>query len=113
MNRNKQQGFMLVEGALLIALVAIIGFTGWYVMRSRNSANSNYDNAVSASDKLALANAKDKTPAKTLPKTTTNKTTSTTATTQPTTTATNPGEGDFDDGMALEGTISGSTASLH
>jgi hypothetical protein len=42
-----QKGFGAVEGLLILILVSILGFTGYYVYHSRNNATSTYNNAAS------------------------------------------------------------------
>ena len=38
MKSNNQQGFAVVEGVLILVVVAILGFTGWYVIRANGNA---------------------------------------------------------------------------
>jgi hypothetical protein len=47
MNKTqKQSGFAHLESLLLLVVVAIIGFTFWYVWHSRNNANKSFANAA-------------------------------------------------------------------
>jgi Tfp pilus assembly protein PilV len=43
----KQEGFALLEGLLILVIVSVVGFAGWYVVSSKNSANNSYDKASS------------------------------------------------------------------
>lgn len=45
--KRGQKGFTIVETLLVLILLAIIGFTGYYVYQSRNNANSSYNDAAS------------------------------------------------------------------
>jgi len=47
--RHLQKGFAAQEGLLILIIIAIIGGTGWYVLHSKNSANSVYK----AADKVS------------------------------------------------------------
>ena len=46
---NKQQGFALVEGVLVLVIVAAIAGVGFYVVKQKNVANDSYNNALSDS----------------------------------------------------------------
>lgn len=45
--KRGQKGFTVVETLLVLILLAIIGFTGYYVYHTRNSADSSYNNIES------------------------------------------------------------------
>jgi uncharacterized protein HemX len=47
--RNNQKGFSAVEGLLILAIVALVAFTGWYAMNAKKRANTNLDNASKTS----------------------------------------------------------------
>jgi len=44
--KRGQNGFTVVETLLVLILLAIIGFTGYYVYHTRSNANSTYNNAT-------------------------------------------------------------------
>jgi hypothetical protein len=44
-----QKGFGAVEGLLILILISILGFTGYYVYHTRNNATLTYNNAVNTS----------------------------------------------------------------
>jgi type II secretory pathway pseudopilin PulG len=48
--KSGQKGFTVVETLLVLILVSIIGFTGYYVYHSRNNANVNYNNSANSSN---------------------------------------------------------------
>lgn len=48
MNR-RQKGFTVIETLLLLILLSIIGFAGYYVYHSKNNANSSYNDTAKAS----------------------------------------------------------------
>jgi len=45
--KTKQKGFTAIEGLLLLIIVGIIGFTGWYVWHAKRSADKTLDVAAS------------------------------------------------------------------
>jgi Tfp pilus assembly protein PilV len=47
--RRNQQGFSVVEGLLILVIVGILGFTGWFVWHARQTA----DKTLSSADKSA------------------------------------------------------------
>jgi hypothetical protein len=49
MKRN-QKGFGAVEGLLILILLSILGFTGYYVYHTRNNANSTYNKTASSTN---------------------------------------------------------------
>jgi hypothetical protein len=57
-----QKGFGAVEGLLVLILISILGFTGYYVYHSQKSSDSSYKNAanVSSSTPTSSANASKK-----------------------------------------------------
>ena len=44
--KKSQSGFSTVEGLLLLVIVAILAFTGWFVYRANNNANDNLNLAA-------------------------------------------------------------------
>ena len=49
MKRN-QQGLSTVEGLLILVIVVIVSFTGWYVYHSRHAANKSYSNSATSTN---------------------------------------------------------------
>ena len=47
--QKNQNGFSALEAFLVLVLVGIIGFSGWYVMRARNNANAVLNKAADES----------------------------------------------------------------
>jgi Tfp pilus assembly protein PilV len=47
MKNNK--GFALLEGLLILVVVGILGFTGWYVWSAKNKTNSTYNSTGNSS----------------------------------------------------------------
>jgi hypothetical protein len=47
--RHNQKGFGAVEGLLILILLSILGFTGYYVYHSQQNTNKTYDTAAKAS----------------------------------------------------------------
>ena len=39
---KNQKGFTLIEGLLILVIVGILGFTGWYVWRAKDNADKTY-----------------------------------------------------------------------
>jgi hypothetical protein len=50
---KNHKGFALVEGLLILVIVAILAGTGWYVFRARNNSNGSLNNASAAGSSLA------------------------------------------------------------
>lgn len=50
MLKLKQKGFTVIEGILLLVIVGILGFTGWYVWHSRVTSESSYNKTQSISE---------------------------------------------------------------
>lgn len=46
---NNQTGFSAVEALLILVIVGILGFTGWFVYHSQNVANKDYTSQASTS----------------------------------------------------------------
>lgn len=44
--RKNQNGFSVLEGLLLIVILGLIGFVGWYVWRASQNANKSLDNSA-------------------------------------------------------------------
>lgn len=57
--KRRQQGFSILEGLLILVIIGILGFTGWYVYHSQKNADSSYNNSVASSSQTASS----KTPA--------------------------------------------------
>jgi type II secretory pathway pseudopilin PulG len=55
MNKT-QKGFALMEGLLIILILAIIGFGGYYVWNSQKNTNKSLNNADKASQSISAAN---------------------------------------------------------
>lgn len=47
--KTSQKGFATLEGLLILIIVGLIGFVGWYVYQSKNAADKSYSNAATAS----------------------------------------------------------------
>jgi cytoskeletal protein RodZ len=52
---RRQQGFSIVEGLLILVIVGILGFTGWYVYHSQKNASNSYSNSVAGSSQTGTA----------------------------------------------------------
>lgn len=57
MKTTNQDGFSIIEGLLILVIIAIIGGTGWYVMK----ATSNSDKAFSQTSSTSLRKSESKT----------------------------------------------------
>jgi len=55
--KNNQKGFGAVEALLILILLSILGFTGYYVYHTSKDANSSYDNASTSSNAAAQKSA--------------------------------------------------------
>jgi len=53
--KKTQSGFALVEGLLIILILAIIGFGGYYVWHAQKDTNKTLDTATATSNKTAQA----------------------------------------------------------
>ena len=62
MKSRKEQGFAAVEGALILVIVAILGFTAWYVIK----ANGNTKDTLNLAAGTNVAVKTKKAPAKTI-----------------------------------------------
>jgi len=62
MKSRKEQGFAAVEGALILVIVAILGFTAWYVIK----ANGNTKDTLNLAAGTNVAVKAKKAPAKTI-----------------------------------------------
>jgi uncharacterized protein (UPF0333 family) len=61
---NKQQkGFASLESLLLLVIVVMVAFTGWFVWHARSQANKTLNDTLSSGQSLASHNAKKKAPA--------------------------------------------------
>lgn len=54
MKKPDQTGFSIVELLLILVVIGIIVFTGWYVYQSQETANKGYDSQSSAQDAPAV-----------------------------------------------------------
>lgn len=50
----KQSGFGSIEGILVVVIIMIVGFTGYYVWRAKDNAGSTYDKITGSSGAAAL-----------------------------------------------------------
>lgn len=50
---QSQRGFTFIEGLLVVILVGIVGFAGWYVYDSNNKANNTYDASASMQNSIS------------------------------------------------------------
>src|SRR5579871_5801589 len=46
----KQNGFSAIEGLLILVIVGLIGFTGWYVWHSKNNSDKALSEAQAVSN---------------------------------------------------------------
>jgi len=51
---NKSQGFAVLEAALIIVVIGIIGFTGWYVWHARQDTNKTLASNPSPADQVGI-----------------------------------------------------------
>lgn len=65
MKTIKQSGFSTLEALLVVVLVGVVGFAGWYVYDSKNNANNAYNKAASLS--TAVKSSAKATPKKAAP----------------------------------------------
>lgn len=65
MKSQKQRGFTTLEALLILVVLAIVGFTGWYVYHARSNANANLTSA--ANTQVAVKAKAKKTTAKATP----------------------------------------------
>ncbi len=52
--KKNLSGFSLIESLLLLILVGLVGFTGWYVFRSKTATNSIYNGSASISSAIKV-----------------------------------------------------------
>lgn len=55
--KSGQKGFTVIETLLVLILLAILGFTGYYVWHSQKTANSTYNSAAKTSNSTASSSA--------------------------------------------------------
>lgn len=55
MKINNQSGFTVVEGLLILVIVGVLGFTGWYVMNSKKNVDKTNQQTVAASQSKTIA----------------------------------------------------------
>lgn len=48
MKTSNQKGFSVVEGVLILVIVAVLGGVGWFVWHSKNNTNSTYNAAANS-----------------------------------------------------------------
>lgn len=59
--KKQQSGFSVIEGLLILVILAILGFTGWYVYHSSNQTDNSLSSANNSSQTSAvLKNLTDK-----------------------------------------------------
>jgi hypothetical protein len=56
--KKYQDGFSIVEGLLIVVMVAMLGGVGWYVWHANGQANKNLDSAVNSANNSADATKK-------------------------------------------------------
>jgi type II secretory pathway pseudopilin PulG len=49
MKKNKQHGFSVIEGLLILVIVGLLGFVGWYVWNSQNITDKLLDSSAKSS----------------------------------------------------------------
>jgi len=49
MEKNNQKGFAILEGALILVIVGIIGFTGWFVWHSKQNTDKTLNDTSNSS----------------------------------------------------------------
>jgi hypothetical protein len=54
--KNNQKGFGAVEGLLLIIIILLVGFIGYYVYHTKNNTNSAYNKAPSSNNSTPTIN---------------------------------------------------------
>jgi hypothetical protein len=59
--KNTQKGFASLESLLLLVIVVMVAFTGWFVWHARSQANKTLNDTLSSGQSLASHNAKKKT----------------------------------------------------
>lgn len=52
--KHSSQGFAILEGVLIAVVVGIVGFTGWYVVSNRSSANKQYDKIARSDNAISV-----------------------------------------------------------
>ncbi len=55
MQRTKENGFSPIETILVLVIVGMVSFIGWYVYHARNNANKDLNSAASTSQSLTPA----------------------------------------------------------
>jgi len=48
MNTSDQKGFSVIEALLVLVVIGILGFTGWYVYHAKQTSNKDYSDAASS-----------------------------------------------------------------
>jgi cytoskeletal protein RodZ len=48
MTKNNQIGFMVIEPVLVLLIIGLVGFTGWFVLHAKHSANLSLNNAAAS-----------------------------------------------------------------
>lgn len=66
MKSRKEQGFAAVEGALILVIVAILGFTAWYVIKANGNTKDTLNLAAGTNVAVKAKAPVKKTPAKTI-----------------------------------------------
>lgn len=56
--KNDQTGFSIVEALLILAVISILGFTGWFVYHAKQSSDKSYSAASSSGSSSATKQAK-------------------------------------------------------
>lgn len=54
MRRTRQRGFSVVEALIILLVVSVLGFTGWYVYHTRQTSDNNSGKASNSSNSTAV-----------------------------------------------------------
>jgi hypothetical protein len=57
---TSHHGFVLIEGILILIVLSIVGFTGWFIIHSRQEANVSYTAAQKSASDTIITKSKSK-----------------------------------------------------